>query len=229
SLELLRAATEPFGCDLVFFFNYVRVNAGLANPVPNIEQHMDDLFGGVRADGLRRELVGLDSRQREEAIISAITAALAADGTRRVVKFKFKKRASPRTSHYLVFVTKDPTGERIMKEIMAGESLEGSQGVPTFQFDPSGAYQASLFEAPLDELEEALLQAFAGRTCTVKEVYHTHRSERPYVLKNYRSALLHLEAMGRVTVDPPAGERPTRRGLVTLGEDVRIMFPKVGS
>jgi len=46
-----KLGTANWGCDCVFFFNYNRINMGLANPA--VRAHMDVLFGRERADKLR--------------------------------------------------------------------------------------------------------------------------------------------------------------------------------
>ncbi len=57
TLRLINSVLKDWGCDCCFFFNYSRVNAGLANDA--VEQHMDALFGQERANSLRH-----DSRTR---------------------------------------------------------------------------------------------------------------------------------------------------------------------
>ena len=50
SLQLVNSVLKDWGCDCIFFFNYNRISMGLSNPV--VEEHMNALFGKVRADEL---------------------------------------------------------------------------------------------------------------------------------------------------------------------------------
>ena len=45
-------------------------------------------------------------------------------------------------------------------------------------------------------------------------------------MRNYKDALLRLEEDERVAMNPPAGERPKRKGKVTLADEVLVMFPR---
>jgi hypothetical protein len=74
-------------------------------------------------------------------------------------------------------------------------------------------------------LEDELVANFAGKILTTDEIYHEHHNGRPYVIKNYRQALLHLEETGAVQIDPP---RATRRQPDTLPGSARITFPRAG-
>ena len=74
-------------------------------------------------------------------------------------------------------------------------------------------------------IEEELVTSFAGKSLTTEEIYHEHHNGRPYVIKNYRQALLHLEEAGAIQIDPP---RATRRLADTLPGTARITFPRAG-
>lgn len=74
SLELFATFLKHWGCDCVFFFNYNRINPGLANEI--VKEHMDALFGEALAEQLRRTLGGLPPREREAAIVEALCKAL---------------------------------------------------------------------------------------------------------------------------------------------------------
>lgn len=225
SLDLINSAIRGWGCDCIFFFNYVRINAGLANPVLTIEQQMDDLFGKQRADELRKEVHSLGPRRREEVVVEQIKLALSGNATRHVLTFRFKKGIEGRTSHHLIFVTKHLLGETIMKEILAGESSAELQGVASFEYDPSGVHQGDLFARPIDDLGGMLLKDFAGRELTMVELFQEHNVGQPYVEKNYREALRKLEAAGLITTDPPHEERRIRNGVVSFPRNVKIRFP----
>lgn len=142
-------------------------------------------------------------------------------GAKYVQVFRFRNEAGTRTTHHLVFVSKHPTGYEIMKEIMATESSHTDQGVPSFEYSPALANVNKLFESALDDLEDDLTTAFAGRTASMIDIYHEHNLGRPYIKKNYRAALLNLEHAGRIATNP------SKRRKGTFAEAVAVTFPSV--
>jgi len=222
SLSLIGSILRNWGCDCVFFFNYNRINPGLGNEA--VKEHMDALFGLDRAKRLREELAGLPSWEREPAIIEALCEALGELGARYVLPFCFKDDRGARTSHHLVFVSKNPVGYGIMKDIMAKASSEQHQGVASFGYCPASTIHPRLFELnrPLDDLEEMLLRDFAGQTLTTQRIYDLHNVGRPYTMKNYKAVLLKMEEGGLIQAEPPAVKR--RKG--TFADHVRVSIPK---
>lgn len=194
SLQLINSVVKDWGCDCIFFFNYNRINMGLGNAA--VEEHMNALFGKIRADKVREKLKTLNSKERELAVVEALCEALKEMGGEYVLPFRFKHENGNRTSHHLIFVSKQVKGYAIMKDIMAKESSEQNQGVPSFEYNPATYKQPLLFEfyRPLDDLEEMLLDTFAGRTITMQDIYNQHHVGRRYISKNYKEALKNLEA-----------------------------------
>ena len=226
SLRLINSVLQNWGCDGVFFLNYNRVNAGLSNPA--VRPHMDALFGEQRVADLQLRIENLSPRDRETAVIEELAEALQALGGRYVLPFQFRNNEGTRTSHYLVFVSKNPLGYKLMKEIMAKESSLWEQGVPTFSYCPADQRFPLLFalNRPLDALEPMLLAEYEGRTLTVAELFEEHNIGRPYIMANYKDVLRELEARGAVAIDPPAARRRPRNGVVTLADGCRVTFPR---
>lgn len=222
SLQLVDAVLKDWGCDCLFFFNYNRISMGLPNEL--VEEHMNALFGADRANTLRGKIEGLSSAERELTIVEELCQAIKDTGKRYVLPFRFKSETGKRTSHHLIFVSKDFKGYEIMKDIMAGKSSTQHQGVASFDYSPASAQQPFLFQLaqPLDDLGDMLLSEFAGRMTTRDLVYELHNVDRPYIKKNYTEALLKLEAAGKVKMEPPAHKR--RKGA--LGPTVKISFPR---
>src|SRR5262249_14822217 len=79
----------------------------------------------------------------------------------------------------------------------------------------------------LETLAELLVSDFAGKAMTFKQVFEQHSPGKLYVERNYRDALLSLEAAKRVTILPPACERRPYKGKPSLRDDVRVMFPRL--
>jgi hypothetical protein len=183
---------------------------------------MDDLFGWERAQKLRTNLNFLDSSERELEIVEEMSQALK-EGGMYVLPFCFKNDKGTRTSHHLIFVSKDPTGYKIMKEIMANEGSGNSLGVPLFVYSPATSRQTLLFELtrPLEELGEMLQEEYAGKSIRMRQIYDEHNIDRPYILKNYKNVLRKLEMEGKITADPPAD----RRRKSTFADHVIVTFP----
>ncbi len=226
SLQLINSVVKDWGCDCIFFFNYNRINMGLSNDA--VKEPMDALFGQVRADQVRKRLKkALSPQERELTVVEAICEALKEMGGQYVLPFRFRHEIGNRTSHHLIFVSKHVKGYEIMKEIMAKESSEQTQGVSSFEYNPATLQQPLLFELtrPLDELEAMLLDMFSGRTITMKEIYDQHHVGKPYISKNYKTALGNLEAQGRIVADPPASKRRKMKGEITFADSVKVIFP----
>jgi three-Cys-motif partner protein len=212
SLQLVNAVVKDWACECVFFFNYNRINAGLGNDA--VREHMDALFG-KHADELRQQLDRLNPAARELTIVERLSTALNPDRNRLVLPFRFR-RDNRRTSHHLIFVTKNFRGYDIMKKIMAKESSKTEQGVASFEYNPADERYPTLFELnrPLEELEGMLLSAYAGRTVG-----------RPYIDSNYKVVLKHMEKEGKLTAAKPGG---AKRRPGTFANDVIITFAEGG-
>lgn len=225
SIELVGSVLKHWGCDCILFFNYNRIQVSLTNP--RVTEHMDALFGKERADNLREQLETVPADEKELTIIEAVTEALNDAGATFVLPFCFKDSHRNCTSHHLILATKHHRGYEIMKEIMAKESSNEIQGVPSFEYNPATVRQALLFEysRPIEELEGMLLSEFARMTISRKEIYERHNVGRRFISSNYREALIHLEQQGKIIADPPANERPKRKGIRTFGDNVKVTFP----
>lgn len=220
SLRLVNSVIKDWGCDCIFFFNYKRINMGLNNDA--VREHMYALFGKDRADELRPQLERLDPQQRELTVVEELCQALRSLGPQYVLPFRFKDNHGTRTSHHLIFVSKGFRGYEIMKGIMAKESSGAEQGVANFEYNRIEALsgQQLLFDLsrPLDELGDMLLQEFAGRTLTMKQIYELHNVGLPYIKSNYKEVLKQLEDGERITVPPH------RKG--TFADTVQVTFPR---
>jgi len=225
SLQLINSVVKNWGCDCLFFFNYNRINMGLGNP--SVREHMNALFGEVQADKIRQALKILTPQEREMEIVEAICEALKEMGAEYVLPFRFKHERGERTSHRLFFVSKHIKGYEIMKDIMAKESSEQNQGVPSFEYNPATSKQPLLFDLyrPLDELEEMILEKFSGQTITMHEIYSQHHVGKRYISKNYKDVLNSLELQNKITADPPRNKRRKNKGEITFGDNVKVIFP----
>ena len=221
SLRLVNSVLKDWACECLFFFNYLRINMGLSNPI--FKEHMDAIFGKATANALRKSVVGLNPEEREKAIIGELCAAIRSYGWKYPLSFRFKNEQGSRTSHHLFFVTKDFRGYEIMKNIMAKESTGSDHGVPSYEynqadFDPQ---QNLSFSSPIDDLERQLLNVYAGRTLSMRNIYEEHSVGTPYLACHYKEVLINLENNGMITARKPGG---ASRKKGTFADEVLVTF-----
>ena len=222
SRELIRSLLKDWGCEVMFFFNYNRVNMDITNAT--VAKHMEALFGAGRLATLQATLVGLSGDARELAIMAALAEMVREVGGQFTLPFRFVKDGAERTSHYLIFVTKHFLGYKIMRDVMAKAGWRAADGVAAFEYNS----EPPLFLADgrsIEALAESLTVDLAGMM-TVEEIFERHSPDKLYVMPNYREALLRLEAAGRVTMSPAAADRRPYKGKPSLREDVRVTFPR---
>ena len=217
SLKIVNAVVKDWGCDCVFFFNYMRINLGISNP--KVSSHLNALFGEMRANKLRSELKGRSPAERECLILNFLKCAVRSLGAKHVLPFSFKNQSGTRTSHYLIFVSKSFKGEEIMKTIMASESTSFAQGVPSFEYSHCESRQPHLpLSAPLDDLALDLRNRFAGQCLSFRRIYESHSVGTKFIRRNYVATLIRLENEGQITCSPAI----RRKG--TLADHVIIQF-----
>jgi three-Cys-motif partner protein len=225
SLDLVSSIIKDWGCDCVFFFNYNRVNMGVNNE--SVREHMASLFGDEQLGVIQNECRNKSAKERESIVIQSLCDALRNNGSQYVLPFRFRNNAGTRTSHHLIFLSKSFTGYDRMKEIMFEESSDHSDGVASFEYNPRDMYfrQGSLFDLlsrPLDELQDMLMQEYAGRTIDFRKLYEEHSVDRPYVKRNYKKVFKTLLENGKITAVNIKTGKPPRKG--TFSDDMRITF-----
>lgn len=226
SRGIIQSVIKNWGCDCVFFFNYSRINAGINNDT--VRHHMDGLFGTDRITRMRESLANRPPHEREEFVLEELAQALRELGADYMLPFRFRRPDGSRTSHALVFVTKNILGYRIMKDIMAGESSTNDQGVPSFEYSPADARCPLLFSfnRPLDTLADDLSIFYAGKTLSMKSVFDNHHVGTRFIEKNYKVVLNQMEIQGRIFATPPANQRPMRNGERTFSDKTIVEFVK---
>jgi three-Cys-motif partner protein len=223
TLRLINSFLKDWGCDCCFFFNYSRVNMGLANDA--VEGHMDALFGKPRADSLRARFAdrSYTPEVREAFIVEEMCRALKDMGGKYVLPFRFHSQHGTRTTHHLFFVTKHFRGYSIMKDLMHKHCTGKHEGAVNFEYNPADHRQPTLFGllTRLNELEGLLLEAFRGQKLTVQQIFERHSVGRPFVLKDYKDVLWQMYAAGTIQ-GTRAGGKPIKRN--TFPEDVMVTF-----
>jgi three-Cys-motif partner protein len=222
SLSLLGSVLKDWGCECILFFNYNRINAGLNNPY--FIENMKALFGEGRAEELGKKLKKLSPKERELTIIEEFGTGIKEMGFNYVLPFSFKDESGKKTSHYLLFISKNEKGYGIMKNIMAKYSSELNQGVPSFQYCNATKIQPFLFSfnRPLDDLSQMLLDEFEGQILTMNEIFRRHNIGKPFIEKNYKTILRQMERKGLIKANPPWNERPKN----TFAAHVKVIFPE---
>jgi three-Cys-motif partner protein len=223
--DLIHSLLKDWGCDLIFFFNYNRINMGIRNK--KVGKHMEALFGPGWLAELRQQVPGLRPARRERVVLRALRKGLRELGGEYVRPFRFLKRNGS-TSHHLIFVTKNFKGVEIMRDVMAKLSSRHVDDVASFTYDPRpvDTAQPELPDtSPIDKLADRLVEYFAGKKRTVRAIFEEHSDDGRYTEKNYKEALRRLEADGRVKADPPASARQSRNGKATMAGHVTLAFP----
>ena len=223
TLKLVDSLINSWGCDCLFFFNYNRINAALDNR--KVDNHINALFGKERANILREKASRKSPFQRQTLVLDAMIDALGEAGKRYVIPFGFKNDGG-RLTHYLIFVSKNFMGYKVVKDIMAKYSSSYKEDVASFMHDPKDSQplqqQFFEFESPIRELENMLLSRYAGQIVSMDDIYRQHSVGLPYVKKNYRSVLCSLEDQGRVAVSDPDG-KTRRKG--SFPDRLKVTFP----
>jgi three-Cys-motif partner protein len=226
SLNLVSSIIKDWGCDCVFFFNYNRINMGINNDA--IKQHMISLFGENGLNNLRDKIEKIESpKERELLLVEELCNTLKNNGSRFVLPFRFKNEDGNRTSHHLIFISKNFRGYDIMKNIMYKESSDVTGNVASFEYNPRDMHfkQGSLFDLlsrPLDDLQDMLLQKYAGQTIDFQKLYEEHSVDKPYVQKNYKDVLRGLFDNGIILAKNPKTNKPPRKD--TFSDEMRITF-----
>lgn len=203
ALSFLKDLVSAWGNDLIFFFNFRRVNAAVPNQL--FAPRIDALFGS-RAEALRREVAPLHGYRRERAIVEAISAELSDRVADHVQKFRFAPQGREAT-HYLFYVGKHPRGHEVITDVMAGKSSHTIGGVATFEF--SGNRTQLLFAVDqIDKIADELANLYGGRSMSVDAVYSDYVRNHQVQRKNVKEALRRLERRTVVDIDPPAELRP---------------------
>jgi three-Cys-motif partner protein len=101
--DLIRSLLRDWACELMFFFNFNRVNMDITNEF--VKPHMEALFDASRLASFRAVVAELEGEARERAVMAALYEMVREVGSRFILPFRFAKDGSNRTSHYLIFMS----------------------------------------------------------------------------------------------------------------------------
>jgi three-Cys-motif partner protein len=223
SRRLFKSLLKDWGCDLIFFFNYKRINAALSNSL--LLKNMEYIFGTERTANLSNQLNKLTPQKRHEVVIEEIKNALKEIEGHYVLPFKFTNKTGKSITHHLIFVSKHPLGYKIMKDIMAKYSTQTLDGIVFFEYNPAIPGNKVFFhpEYSIDKLCNDLIRVYHGQLITMKNIFESHHCGKNYIRRNYTDAILKLEQEGKITIKR-ATQGKMRGGKMTIGDQAIIEF-----
>lgn len=224
SLDLIYAFGKDHGTDIIFFFNFNEINRGINNP--KVKNDMEQIFGKQHYTALCQKLENQHGQNRESIIVNEMAEAIKSKGIQHVLPFRFKFINKERTSHYIIFCSKNITAYMIMKDIMYSVSEKDFNGIGRFEFipscDKSNAQQLSIidfFNTPFNEFKQHLLTTYTKKTMSVQNLIRTDSPYTRFVASQYKDILKQLEN------DKIIFCSPENRRKNTMGDKVLITFP----
>ena len=210
--DLIQAVLKEWGSDCVFFFNYNRINNALGQK--KFDKHLNALFGKDRVTQMHEKIGGFDDPvEREDYILTNLAEALKEIGGEYFLSFRFRANGG-RTRQHIIFTSKSPRGYHVMKNAMAIESNTTQDDIPTYEFVEPG--ELSLLEVlpprafpwTIEKLCDDLKKRYSKLERRFIDIVEKDAIGRPYVERNYRSAILRLLESGAVELRKPDGSAP---------------------
>jgi three-Cys-motif partner protein len=218
--KLIEGIVKGFGSEVIFFFNYSRINAAIQNDL--VEPHVGAIFGEERLVRLREVMKRLSPEARESLLMQELGMVFEEIGAPYLIPFRIQRESGQK--HYICFVSKHPKGYEVMKDIMAGLGIKDIDGVPQFQYLPAKVQKELGLqfdsESPILALPGALRQRFRGQALSVGEIFKLHNVGTPFIRPNYKMVLKAMEDDGEVVCDPPKDKRKAN----SLADHVIVTF-----
>ena len=203
------------------FFTFMGRDIARFLQLKELADTFNNLFGTSKWKDI---VISLQGQKREIALINLYREQLhEVANVRYSWPFRVCTSEKVQTLYYLLHVTNNYKGHKIMKEIMANQSAQGNFAYLGPQ-DITMRFQMRLFDASdVEQLKEYLLKRFSGRKISYdriqEEVCTPWNSEPPYIDKQYREALRKLESEGKVMIN-----RITSRTSKGLSRNDEITF-----
>jgi hypothetical protein len=194
---------------------------GLNNEI--VREHMSSLFGVNQLSNVSHQLsLASNSIEKKKVIIENFCLALKDNGADYVLPFSFKNNSGTKTTHYLVFITKNFLGFDKMKYIMRQESSTSGDGASSLGYNPNYKPGTLLYSSkfPLNILIDSLKE-FEGQKIPFKDLYKNHSPNNPYLKKEYKEPLLLLSNNGKLIIKPNSFKRLRKN---TVPDDSSIIF-----
>ncbi|MCD4657715.1 MAG: three-Cys-motif partner protein TcmP [Planctomycetes bacterium] len=233
STDLIAAFLKDFACDVIFFFNFNRINMGITNPFA--QDNLEIVFGKDEFHEIQskiRDLRKTKANQEEiektllKVMFHAINRKLGKQCYFPRFRFKFEHGLGNRTSHHIVLCTKDAIANKIMSDIMNKVSSEVVEDLGSFEYKPKvekDLFAMQSYDMEIKELKQKLLKVFIGQEMLVEDIYSNYSvsSQVPYPIKFYKEVLKQMEDKGLVTINPSKENRRKN----TLADDCVVKFP----
>jgi hypothetical protein len=142
------------------------------------------------------------------------------------MNFSFKVEDGHRSTHHLIFVTRNRKGYEAMKTIMAGASSRVTENGPSMTFTQQPTEPMLFDRDPHEALAETLMARFQSQTISLDNIYKEIGSETLFTQPYFRRSLLLLEQRREIKVDPPAAFRPSSKGNQSMSGSTMITFPE---
>ncbi len=225
SLNLLEILGRDYGSDIIFFFNYNQINRGLSNDL--VTHNMQQLFGQDHYKSLISKLPRQSGQNRESIIVNEMCESIKDIGLTYPLPFRFQSENKNRTSHYIIFASKNITAFNIMKDIMYNIGEKDFHSIGRFEFIPSCDKKENiqlsiidLYSTPFEKFKIDLCYRYSKQTISMKELYQIDSPNTKFVSKQYKSALTELEIEGKIICNKPISQRRKN----TFSDDTIIKF-----
>ncbi len=229
SLDLIDLATRDWGCDCLFYLTAVGVERNVTDPTKR-EQFVR-LVGTTGYEALQKAAQLHSSKNLLEVLIDELHSALRSRHRVYVLPFCIEFDDRRRPSHSLVFVSKSPTGFKVMRDIMIKHSQKDQDDFPLYLHSQVLAQQYSPPQLGLQnttillhEYAKQLLGAYLRQTLTVDEIVrHEETSGSRYRSVHVQKALKFLLDTKKIH---PIGvlSKPRSRSILNLTDS--LTFPK---
>ncbi|MBC3787328.1 three-Cys-motif partner protein TcmP [Spirosoma utsteinense] len=230
SRNLLKTIIQVPQSDIIFFFNYKRINAALGNE--QFESNMDKIFGDLRVQNIKREMETAKPIQRSEIIIRHLNESLNEIGAKYVVPYVVVPEDDDQISHYIVGVTKHTRGYELFKKIMKQHSKIGLSAKSKFGHDLASLQrdkQQTLFEEapdPINDLSNQLKKEYANSTVAFGVLYKSHHPTTNFTESEYKDSVRRLLANGQALIaeESETPNRKTTKGQQSIPNYLVIKF-----
>ncbi|MCI8627741.1 MAG: three-Cys-motif partner protein TcmP [Lachnospiraceae bacterium] len=203
SLNLISAFGKDSGTDVIFFFNYNDINRAITNS--KVLSEMLELFGEKHYKLLLKKIQNQHGQNRESIVVNEMAEAIRDIGIPHLLPFRFKFAGQERTSHYLIFASKNKTAFSIMKDIMYSIGEKDFNNIGKFEFIPSCDKEhfqqlsiIDLFTTTFEDFKRYLCEQYHGKSMSVKNLIEQDITNTKFVRSQYKDALKQLEAEGKI-------------------------------
>lgn len=204
SLDLLDVMSKDWGCDCLFYLSISGLvrNINEKEKIPKIKK----FFGTIAYEKVINAIKNIDELESMSNIVfNEVVQALKKKRSYFVVKFNIEFDKVERDSHYLVFLSKNKIGFKIMRDIMITRSQKDVTGLPIMTFSKRKKEKNNQLELTseiitniLNNLCEQLLKDFKGEISVKKLFDDCLKKSYPFQDAHIRIALKQLLNRGLI-------------------------------